>query len=64
MALQLAREEGPSPVPPGPIVVAALRLAGRPAAKVTVVTIICDSPLRYLGTDLFRSSTVVRAPVG
>jgi cysteine synthase A len=55
MARQLAREEaifaGPST---GANVVAAIRLAERLGPTATVLTIIVDSGLRYLTTDVFR----------
>jgi cysteine synthase A len=55
MARRLAREEaifaGPST---GANVVAALRVAARLGPKATVATIIVDSGLRYLSTDVFR----------
>ena len=55
MARRLAREEavfaGPST---GANVVAALRLAERLGDGATVLTIIIDSGLRYLTTDVFR----------
>lgn len=56
MARRLAREEaifaGSST---GANVVAALRVAERLGAEATVVTIIIDSGLRYLSTDVFRT---------
>lgn len=56
MARRLAREEaifaGPST---GANVVAALRVAARLGPNATVATIIVDSGLRYLSTDVFRS---------
>ena len=55
MARRLAREEaifaGPSS---GANVVAALQVAKNLGAKATVATIIVDSGLRYLSTDVFR----------
>ena len=55
MARRLAREEaifaGPST---GANVVAALRVAERLGPEATVVTIVVDSGLRYLSTDVFR----------
>lgn len=55
MARRLAREEaifaGPST---GANVVAALRIAERLGPQATVSTIIVDSGLRYLSTDVFR----------
>ena len=56
MARRLAREEGLfAGTSSGANVVAALRLAGRLGPKATVVTIIVDSGLRYLSTDVFRN---------
>ena len=56
MARRLAREEaifaGSST---GANVVAALRVAERLGPEATVVTIVVDSGLRYLSTDVFRS---------
>ncbi len=56
MARRLAQEEaifaGPST---GANVVAALRVAARLGPNATVATIIVDSGLRYLSTDVFRS---------
>jgi cysteine synthase len=57
MARRLAREEaifaGPST---GANVVAALRIAERLGAGATVATIVIDSGLRYLSTDVFRGA--------
>lgn len=56
MARRLAREEGIfAGTSSGANVVAALRLAERLGPGATVVTIICDSGLRYLSTDVFRA---------
>ena len=56
MARRLAREEGIfGGVSSGANVVAALRVARRLGAGAAVVTIIVDSGLRYLSTDVFRS---------
>jgi cysteine synthase A len=56
MARRLAREEavfaGSST---GANVVAALRVGERLGPEATVVTIVVDSGLRYLSTDVFRS---------
>lgn len=55
MARQLAREEGIfAGTSSGANVVAALRVAERLGNSATVVTIMCDSGLRYLSTDVFR----------
>jgi cysteine synthase A len=57
MARRLAREEGIfAGTSTGANVVAALRVAERLGAAATVATIIVDSGLRYLSTDLFRES--------
>jgi cysteine synthase A len=57
MARRLARDEaifaGSST---GANVVAALRIAERLGPDATVVTIIADSGLRYLSTDVFRAT--------
>lgn len=54
MARRLAREEGIfAGTSSGANVVAALRVAERLGPKATVVTILVDSGLRYLTTDLF-----------
>jgi cysteine synthase A len=57
MARRLAREEaifaGPST---GANVVAALRVAERLGSSATVATIVVDSGLRYLSTDVFRDA--------
>jgi cysteine synthase len=57
MARRLAREEGIFTGPSaGANVHAALRLAERLGPDATVVTILCDSGLRYLSTDLYASA--------
>jgi len=56
MARLLAREEGIfSGTSTGANVVAALRVARRLGPTATVATIVVDSGLRYLSTDVFRS---------
>ena len=56
MARRLAHEEGIfAGTSSGANVVAALRLAERLGPGATVATIMCDSGLRYLSTDVFRS---------
>jgi cysteine synthase A len=56
MAKRLAREEGIfAGVSTGANVVAALRLAARLGPHATVATIIVDSGLRYVSSDVFRS---------
>ena len=58
MARRLAREEGIfAGTSSGANVVAALRVAERLGTKATVVTIIVDSGLRYLSTDVYRLTT-------
>ncbi len=55
MARRLAREEGLfAGASSGANVVAALRLAAELGPDATVVTILCDSGLRYLSTDVHR----------
>ena len=55
MARRLAREEGLfAGVSSGANVVAALRVAARLGPDATVVTILCDSGLRYLSTELYN----------
>jgi cysteine synthase A len=57
MARRLSREEGVfGGTSSGANVVAALRIAERLGAGATVATIIVDSGLRYLSTDLYRSA--------
>lgn len=56
MARRLAREEGLfAGTSSGANVVAALRVAERLGPEATVVTIMVDSGLRYLSTDLYRN---------
>lgn len=56
MARRLAREEGIfAGTSSGANVVAAMRVAERLGPGKTVVTIIVDSGLRYLSTDVFRA---------
>jgi cysteine synthase A len=60
MARRLAREEGIlAGTSSGANVVAAIRVAQRLGPKATVATIIVDSGLRYLSTDVFRSASHV-----
>ncbi len=55
MARRLAREEGLfAGTSSGANVAAAIRVAETLGAKATVVTIMVDSGLRYLSTDLYR----------
>ena len=55
MTRRLAREEGLfAGASGGANVVAALRIAERLGPDATVVTILCDSGLRYLSTELYR----------
>ena len=57
MARRLASEEGLfAGASSGANVVAALRVAERLGRDRTVVTILCDSGLRYLSTELYRSA--------
>lgn len=56
MARRLAREEGVfAGTSTGANAVAALQVAKRLGAGATVATIIIDSGLRYVSTDLFRT---------
>ena len=55
MARRLAREEGLfAGISSGANVFAAIRVAGKLGAEATVVTILVDSGLRYMSTDLYR----------
>ena len=55
MTRRLAREEGIfAGASTGANVVAALRVAERLGPGATVVTIVVDSGLRYLSTDVYR----------
>ena len=55
MARRLAREEGLfAGTSSGANVVAAIRVAQRLGSGATVATILCDSGLRYLSTDVYR----------
>ena len=58
MARRLAREEGIfAGASSGANVVAAIRIAQRLGPDATVATIIVDSGLRYLSTDIFRNAS-------
>lgn len=49
----MAREEGLfGGASSGTNVVAALRLAGRPEPQVTIMTLMCDTCIKYLSTDV------------
>jgi cysteine synthase A len=55
MARRLAREEGLfGGTSSGANVVAAIRIAERLGAEATVATLMCDSGMRYLSTDVYR----------
>ena len=57
MARRLAREEGIfAGTSSGANVVAAIRIAQRLGPGATVATILCDSGMRYLSTDVYRRS--------
>ena len=61
MARRLAREEGVfAGASTGANVVAALRVAERLGAGATVVTVVVDSGLRYLSTDVYRAAAKPR----
>jgi cysteine synthase A len=58
MALRLAREEGIfAGTSTGANVIAALRLAERLGPGSTVVTVMCDTGMRYLSSALYRAHT-------
>jgi cysteine synthase A len=62
MARRLAREEALfAGTSSGANVVAALRVAERLGPSARVVTLMADSGLKYLNTDVFKSSRAVRA---
>jgi cysteine synthase A len=55
MARRLAREEGLfAGTSSGANVVAAIRVAERLGADATIVTLMCDSGLKYLSTDVYK----------
>ena len=57
MARRLAREEALfAGTSSGANVVAAIRVARRLGAGATVVTLLCDSGLKYVNTDVYRRS--------
>jgi cysteine synthase A len=57
MARRLAREEGLfAGTSAGANVIAAIRVGQRLGANATVVTLMADSGLKYLGTDVYRTS--------
>lgn len=56
MSRQLAREEGLfGGASSGANVVAALRLAERLGPKATIVTLMCDSGIKYLSTEVYKT---------
>ena len=58
MAMRLAREEGLfAGTSTGANVAAALRLAGRLGPDATIVTIMCDTGIKYLSTALYQAHT-------
>ncbi|MEO7658374.1 MAG: pyridoxal-phosphate dependent enzyme, partial [Pyrinomonadaceae bacterium] len=60
MTRRLAREEGIfAGTSSGANVVAAIRIAERLGSKATVATLMVDSGLRYLSTDVYRSKADV-----
>lgn len=59
MARRLARQEGLfAGTSSGANVVEALRTAERMGPGSTIVTILCDSGLRYLSTELYRPEKI------
>lgn len=64
MARRLAREEGLfAGTSSGANVIAAIRVAQRLGAGATVVTLMCDSGLKYVSTDVYRSDADHRRTV-
>jgi cysteine synthase A len=62
MARRLAREEAVfAGTSTGANVVAAVRLAARLGPQATVATIVVDSGLRYLSTDVFEAREAERS---
>ncbi len=58
MAVRLAREEGLfCGTSTGANVIAALRLAEELGPEATVVTLMCDTGMKYLSTALYRAHT-------
>lgn len=65
MAIRLAREEGLfAGTSTGANVIAALRLADKLGPQATVVTVMCDTGMKYLSTALFQAYTQPRRPSG
>ncbi|MGE0480030.1 MAG: PLP-dependent cysteine synthase family protein [Phycisphaerae bacterium] len=65
MARRLAREEGLfAGTSSGANVIAALRVAERLGPDATVVTLLCDSGLKYVSTDVYRSGAALVPPGG
>jgi len=61
MAVRLAREEGLfAGTSTGSNVIAALRLAEQLGPDATVVTIMCDTGMKYFSTDLYQAYTTSR----
>ena len=57
MSRRLAREEGLfGGASSGANVVAALRLAERLGPQATIVTLMCDTGIKYLSTDVYRQN--------
>lgn len=58
MAIRLAREEGLfAGTSTGANVIVALRLAEQLGPDATIVTIMCDTGMKYLSTALFQAHT-------
>ena len=63
MARRLAREEGLfSGASSGANVAAAIKIAEKLGSKATVVTLMIDSGLKYLSSDLYKTTTMQNAP--
>lgn len=62
MAVRLAREEGLfSGTSTGANLIAALRLADRLGPEATIVTLMCDTGMKYLSSEMYRAHTSPRS---
>lgn len=62
MAVRLAREEGLfSGTSTGANLIAALRLADRLGPEATIVTVMCDTGMKYLSSEMYRAHTSPRS---
>ena len=63
MARRLAREEGLfSGASSGANVTAAMKIANKLGTNATVVTLMIDSGLKYLSTDLYMTTSIRNTP--